>query len=410
MIEGGAACLSSAKTCDLSKGVVTDSASRTVTFHLTEPDGEFQAKLALPFASAVPAGTPFRDIGMHPVPATGPYRISRFVKNKLVTLVRNRAFREWSADAQPQGYPDVITLRYELDVHKRLGPVQRGAADIATPISIGLAKEQISELASRYPGRLRATTSSETDFLFMNTRVPPFDDVRVRRAVNLALDRDLIVNREGEYAHAATCQVLPPNSRAYKPLCPYKRGGLREAMRLVARSGTKGQHVVFWSPPPFAETGRYVVSVLTQLGFRARLKVVHDAGGPGVYFSTVGDSRRRAQIGFSGWLTDYPSPAGFLRPLFSCAAFVPANGRANTNFAELCDPEVERRLKAAVSLQTEDPAAATVAWQAVERAVLELAPIAPLYNSRNVDLVSRRLGNYQYNPQYGFLLTQAWVK
>jgi peptide/nickel transport system substrate-binding protein len=131
---------------------------------------------------------------------------------------------------------------------------------------------------------------------------------------------------------------------------------------------------------------------------------------PTAYFATVGDSRRRVQIGLSGWAADYPSPAAFLSPLFSCAGFVPANWRLNSNFSEFCDREVERRLKAARALQIENPPAATLAWQAAERAILERAPIVPLENMRNVDLVSRRLGNYQYSPQYGFLLDQAWVK
>ena len=407
-IVGAKECLSKPKTCDLSSGIVTDAASRTVTFHLVEPDGEFQTKLALPFASAVPAGTPFHDVGAHPVPATGPYRISRFVKDKLVVLARNPAFREWSADAQPQGYPDVISIQGGPPrPNKRVQEVVRGAVDVAGGLSIGLPKEQLGELASRYPGRLRATTSPETEFLFMNTRVPPFDDVRVRRAVNLAFDRDLLSQRLGEYAHASTCQVLPPNTRAYRPVCPF-HGSFEEARRLVVQSGKQGQRVVVWTPTPAAEVGRYAKALLTQLGFSASLKVV--GGGPGAYFPTVGDSRRRVQIGFSGWAQDFPSPAGFLLPLFSCTGFVPANGLANTNFAGFCDPGVERRLKAAHTLEVENPAAAIAAWQVAERAILDRAPIVPLYNSRNVDLVSSRLGNYQYNPQFGLLLDQAWVK
>jgi YVTN family beta-propeller protein len=405
-IVGASECLSSPKRCDLSRGIVTDPTSRTITFHLTEPDGEFQTKLALPFASAVPAGTPFRDVGSRPVPGTGPYRISRWVKRKLVTLVRSAAFQEWSPDAQPEGSADVISWRAELSSKKRVRALERGSVDVVS-IAVDVSKEQLANIASRYPGRLRVSTSPETEFLFMNTRVSPFDDVRVRRAVNLALDRDQIVRRLGEYTHVATCQVLPPNTRAFRRTCPYT-GGLAAARRLVAQSGKKGQRVVVWFPPPLAETGRYVVSILNQLGFHASLKVV--GGAPAAYFGTVGDSRRRVQIGFSGWAADYPSPAGFLRPLFSCAGFVPANAAASTNWAEFCDPEVDLLLKTALALQTENPPAATIVWLAAERAVLARAPIAPMWNGRQVDFVSSRLGNYQFNPEFGFLLGQARVK
>ena len=64
----------------------------------------------------------------------------------------------------------------------------------------------------------------------------------------------------------------------------------------------------------------------------------------------------------------------------------------------------------AAAAQVQDPAAATVLWQQVEQAILAQAPVVPTYNRRNVDFVSKRVGNYQYNPQWGLLLDQAWVK
>jgi len=60
------------KACDLSRGIVTDRGTRTVTFHLKAPDADFLAKLALPPAFAVAAGTPAHDVGVRPIPATGP--------------------------------------------------------------------------------------------------------------------------------------------------------------------------------------------------------------------------------------------------------------------------------------------------------------------------------------------------
>src|SRR5262249_59339485 len=90
------------KTCKLDAGIVTDRAARTITFRLSAPDGDFPARLALSGAFAVPAGKP-----VHFLPASGPYRIAAFDKKaKLVRLVRNKRFREWSGDAQPNGFPD----------------------------------------------------------------------------------------------------------------------------------------------------------------------------------------------------------------------------------------------------------------------------------------------------------------
>jgi hypothetical protein len=75
-VVGGAACVANPKRCDLSRGIVTDDAANTVTFHLVAPDPEFPARLAVWTAVAVPAGTPNHDIGTYPLPATGPYEIA----------------------------------------------------------------------------------------------------------------------------------------------------------------------------------------------------------------------------------------------------------------------------------------------------------------------------------------------
>ena len=75
--------------CNLSRGIVTNHAARTITFHLTAPDPDFLTKLALLYAYAVPASTPSGDLRNHPVPATGPYMIFDYVPGKLLRLVRN---------------------------------------------------------------------------------------------------------------------------------------------------------------------------------------------------------------------------------------------------------------------------------------------------------------------------------
>jgi peptide/nickel transport system substrate-binding protein len=406
-IVGADRCMEKPSACDLSKGIVTDAASRTVTFHLARPDGELPVKLALPFAFVVPSNTPFREEGAKGLPATGPYRVAHYVKNKVTTIVRNPGFHEWSADAQPQGYPDVITLRSARQAKDRVRTVDAGSVDVAAELSSTLSKDELDDIAARSPGRMRVTTRPETDYVFLNTRVPPFDDVRVRRAFDMAVDRDELIRRIGGYAYSATCQVIPPNFPGYRPR-PCATDGLEAARELVAASPRRGQRVVVWTPAPFVASARYAASVLEELGFRATVKQI--AAPPQVYFDTVGDSRRRIQAGISGWAADYPSPGGFLRPLFTCAGFVPGKPRENTNWSEFCDRNVDRQLDEAVALQGENPAAATLASQAAERSILALAPIVPLNNSRNVDLVSKRLGDYQYNPQFGFLLDQAWVK
>ena len=90
-VVGGAACAANPSRCDLSRGVVTNDAANTVTFHLVAPNPEFLQRLTLLDAVAVPAETPLGDIGRHPLPTTGPYKWVDVSRN-LATLVRNPYF------------------------------------------------------------------------------------------------------------------------------------------------------------------------------------------------------------------------------------------------------------------------------------------------------------------------------
>jgi peptide/nickel transport system substrate-binding protein len=249
-----------------------------------------------------------------------------------------------------------------------------------------------------------------TNSFFLNARVPPFDDVRVRRAVNYAFDRQGFAQLLGR-GFAPTCQLLPPNYPSYRRTCPYLPGGvagLDRARGLVQRSGSSGASVTVSVPKPASAQGRFMASVLRSLGFRAHVRVLSD--DIQAYFDHVSDSRFRSQMGFAGWFSDFPSVSGFLQPQFSCAGFVPAAPSRTTNISEFCDPAIDRQLARAAAVQAQDAPAATALWQTAERAILAEAPIVPTANRLNVDFVSKRVGNYQFHPEWGPLLDQLWVK
>ncbi len=393
------------RRCDLSRGIVTDPVSRTITFHLTAPDAEFPTKLALTFADAVPASTPARSSR---IPATGPYMIAS-ANAKVVRLVRNRYFREWSSDAQPDGYPDRIEIRTVKNIDPAIRAVTGGSADGVLAVGGLASKQQLEDLARRYPSQVRATTSAITGFFFMNTREPPFDDVRVRRAANYAFDRQAFAHLVGRGV-APTCQILPPNTPSFRRTCPYQPGGaagLDKARRLVRESGTAGQKVVVLAPKRVAFQARYMARVLESLGYKATVHVVED-GGP--YFTRISDSRRHVQIGFNAWQADFPSESGFLGALLKCSDFVLGVPDQTSNSSFYCDRSVDRQMDRAVAVALVNPPAAHAIWQAAERKVLAAAPIVPTYNWKNNDFVSKRLGNYQYHPQWGPLIDQFWVR
>lgn len=398
--------------CDLRRGIVTDPTARTVTIRLKAPDADFLLKLALPFALTVPADTPAREAGTRPLPGTGPYRFESYdTKRKRIRLVRNAAFREWSADAQPSGFPDSIVFSWSVPFENpagRVRVVEDGKADIAPGGGVPLPNEDLERLAVRHRNRLHITPELSTIYFFLNVRVAPFSDPRARSAVSMAFDRDELAKAVGRFG-TPTCRILPRNFPGYRPTCPRAAGGLARldaARRLVSRSGTAGTQVTVWmitGAPP--ELGRYVVELLTSLGYRARLKV---AGISSAYFNAVADPRNSAQIGFGAWALDYPSASDFIRPLLSCAAF--ASPETATNLARFCDRAIDAKMVRAAETAVHDPAAAIALWQRIEDELLARAPLIPAFNRSYVSFVSERVGNYQYNPQWGPLLSQLWVK
>jgi peptide/nickel transport system substrate-binding protein len=232
--------------------IVTNDAAGTVTFRLTEPDPDLPYKLALPFAYPVPAGVTRLKEGK-PLPATGPYVIAASSKREL-RLERNPHFRAWSEAAKREGIPDAIVWRFGVSQAAQVAAVERGEADVALD---GVPASLFERIATRFASQLHVNPERATLFVFLNMRVPPFDDVRVRRALNYALDRNAIVRAFGGPEQAQpTCQVLPPNLQGYRPYCPYSAnptpGGtwsapdLPRAMRLIGASGTRGMRVSLW--------------------------------------------------------------------------------------------------------------------------------------------------------------------
>jgi peptide/nickel transport system substrate-binding protein len=80
----------------------------------------------------------------------------------------------------------------------------------------------LATLRTRYASLLHINPALSIFGVFLNTRVPPFDDVRVRQAINYAIDRNRLVDLRGGPDHERpTCQMLPPNIDGYRRYCPY---------------------------------------------------------------------------------------------------------------------------------------------------------------------------------------------
>jgi YVTN family beta-propeller protein len=398
-VRGAAAC--SVKRCDLSKAIAIDEVAGTVTIHLSRPDPDFLHKLHIAFV--VPAGSPVRLAEAQPPPGTGPYTVKRWDPRGDGLLVRNPHFRIWSPD-RPDGYPDQIALRRDPP-QAQIGAVDRGAADIAS-LNSGIAR--LAPLRTRYGARLHTDPLPQTHYVFLNVLAPPFDDVRVRRALNYAVDRGRIAELLGApESRQPTCQLLPPGFQGYSPSCPFTANpnpagtwtgpDIGRARRLIAASGTRGMKVEFWGSREWPRVGRYFRSLLRDLGYRSELRTFDDPHL--IIENAAGEPRPRPQLGILGWIADSAGPFTFLKPLISCSG--------DTNLSRFCDPKIDAQMQqAAVASGPE----AIEKWRRVESALAAQAPTVPLANWQDTALTAERVGNYQHHPLWGTLLDQLWVK
>jgi peptide/nickel transport system substrate-binding protein len=399
------------KHCVVS-GIQIEPAAGTITINLKRASSDFRDLLA--GVVAVPANTPLVDQGTHPIPATGPYQVARATRT-FVRLTRNPRFHVWNAAAQPAGFPDRIEYRTDRngdDIKWAVGEVAAGRADWTD----ARGGAPLAMLQARFGSRLYVSPTETSHGIMLNTRAAPFNDVRVRRALAYAVDRHAVANDWFTPA-VPTCQVIPPNFPGYRPYCPYTstpdRPGFWQgtdfptAQRLVNESHTAGMRVAVLTTSRTEFGMKHVVTVLRQLGYRAKL-VLYTKEQPD-YFSYLADSRHHFQAAFGGWVAGIPNDADLLRPEFACASFVPADP-LNQNIDRFCDPAIDLLMAQAESAEGAGSSSAARLWAAVDARLVDAAPWIGLVTPSWVDAVSKRVHNYVRSAALGVFFDQMWVR
>ncbi|RWQ24676.1 ABC transporter substrate-binding protein [Mesorhizobium sp.] len=412
-IVGADSCLKTPATCTLDGGLSVDDAAGTITFNLVQPDAEFLQKIAIPHAAILPAGAPLKDAGTDPIPGTGPYMIASYDPNKLMKMVRNPHFKEWSKEAQPAGYPDEIDYEFGLTDEAAVTAVENGQADwMFDPPPA----DRLGELGTKYAKQVTVHPLMAMWYAPMNNNLAPFNDIRVRQAVNFAIDRAAIIKLFGGSNLAQpACQILPPGFPSFAPYCPFTANpgekwsapDMDKAKQLVAESGTAGQEVTIITEDSSVSKsiGVYLQDVLNQLGYKTSVKPISQ----NIQFTYIQNTNNKVQISVSQWFQDYPAPSDFLEVLFSCASFTPGSD-ASVNISGFYDKSIDALMAEAETATIADPAKGATLWTAIDKGVTDKAPVAVLFTPKRVDVVSSRLKNFTFSPQFYWIVSQSWVE
>ncbi len=306
-------------------GIKTDDNTGDIAITLTEPNGTFENVLGLMFAAPVPPTTPLdKDATNNPPPASGPFMISKVNAPRSLTMERNPNFqtvKDAGATEVADANVDKIIVNENKNNSAQVTDIEQNKVDFMLDPPVA---DRLAEVKAKYSDRFRMEDSINTYYFFMNTEKAPFNDIKVRQAINYAIDPEALNRIFGGRLHPSQ-QILPPGMPGYQEYKLYPGPDMNKAKQLLAEANPADKDITVWTDdePDRKRIGEYYHDLLTQLGFNATLKVI--AGD--VYWTTIGNqSTPDVDTGFADWFQDFPHPDDFFRPLLHGESILPTNG------------------------------------------------------------------------------------
>ncbi|EYD73925.1 Dipeptide-binding protein ABC transporter, periplasmic substrate-binding protein component [Rubellimicrobium mesophilum DSM 19309] len=363
---------------------VTAPDPQTVQIKLSRPDATFLHLMALNFSYVVPreAVEEFgADFGRNPV-GTGAYKLAEWTLGQRLVFEKNPDY--WTPGVP---YLDQITFEIGQEPVVALLRLQNGEVDIPGD---GIPPAKFQEVMSDPAQAERVVQGGQlqTGYVTMNVTQPPFDNADVRHAVNMAINKDRIVQIINGRAIPAN-QPLPPSMPGYTQDYEGYAYDPEGAKALLAQAGFADgfeTELYVMNTDPNPRIAQAIQQDLAAIGIDASIQAlaqanVIEAGGAGT-----------APMIWSGgmaWIADFPDPANFYYPILGCAGAEPGGW----NWAKYCNEELDAQAAQADSIS--DPARSAERlqmWSDIYMKVMEDAPWAPVFNEERFTMKSPRMG------------------
>jgi len=374
----------------------------TLVIELAVPDPSFLYILTLPGALVVSREVVAQygqSYGSHPV-GTGPYRLTEWRRAVEMRFERN----PFSTQTDRQ-YLDAIDVREGGDRELHLMMFERGELDIANVTADpGIPVPDFIRIqhTPRWQRLIESMSAAASFFLILNVETPPFNELKVRQAMNYAIDKDKIVRLlHGTVAPANS--VLPPPVPGYNPKLNVYAYDPAKARQLLAES-SHANDVSFklWYPTDSTSPDPVAISMqndLLQVGIHAQLDPVTFPA-----FLDTTERRKAAQCSISGWSQDYPDPSDFLDTMFN-GNRITDEGCQNTAFYN--NPKVNALLASAATCK--EPERRLQLYQDAERTMITDAPVVPLYYAKVFALHQPWLHGCHLHPVLYFRFERMWL-
>jgi peptide/nickel transport system substrate-binding protein len=382
-------------------GIVANDKTGTIAFHLVKPDGAFLDDMAIPFAFAVPAGMPYKDISTDPQwrVATGPYMIKTYTPKQQIVLVRNPNFHQWTA-ASPKGHVNEVDINIGTTPEQAVNETIDGQLDWYME---AVPPDRFTALRAQYPKQTFLFPRNNVTYFSMNTRKPPFDKLAVRQAVNYAIDRNALVKIFGGQGIPSET-VLPPGfGSSYQEHHLYPHD-LAKAKQLIQQAGATGASVQIWTTnaDPAPKASEYLASVLSQIGLNVTgVKAVDDS----VYWDTLLTQSGDPQIAFNHFDQDFPEGEDFIDTTLNGEHIVNVG---NNDVSNTDDPTLNAMIDRTKLMPL--GAARNAQWAKIDAYFMQHdAGWAPFLHLEQATFVSPRLHGLIFTGSYFELIPEMWL-
>lgn len=357
----------------------------TVIFKLSRPDATFLHVMAINFASVVPkeaveaAGA---DFGKQPV-GSGAFTLKEWVIGQRLVFEKNASFY---IPETPK--IDSFTVEVGQEPLVALLRLQNGEVDIAGD---GIPPAKFLEIKNS-PDAADIIVDGDqlqTGYVTLNVKVKPLDDVKVRQALNHAINKERITRIVNGRATPAN-QPLPPLMPGYDKAYTGYAYDVEKAKALLAEAGhPDGFETVLYasSTDPNPRIAQAIQQDLAAVGVKAEIKALANAN-----VIAAGGTEGEAPMiwsGGMGWIADFPDPSNFYGPILGCSGAT----TGGWNWSWYCNKDIDARAIAADSMS--DPAKAeerAKAWGSIFTDIMADAPWIPVFNERRVVAKSKRMG------------------
>ncbi|MEX1108060.1 MAG: ABC transporter substrate-binding protein [Dongiaceae bacterium] len=357
----------------------------TVVFTLSAPNATFLHVLAINFSFAVPKEAVDEygaDFATHPV-GTGAFKLTEWTLGQRLVFERNPDYHHAGLP-----YLDKITFEVGQEPTVALLRLQRGEVDV---LGDGIPPAQFEEVMNdpANEGLIVEGGQLHTGYVTMNGNVAPFDNVLVRRAVNMAINKDRVVRIINNRAVPAN-QPLPPLMPGYDDAYEGYAFDPEGAKTLLVEAGFPDgfdTQLFVMNTDPNPRIAQAIQQDLAAVGIRAELQSLAQS----TVIAAGGEPDQAPMIWSGGmaWIADFPDPSNFYGPILGCGGAV----QGGWNWAWYCNDEIDAKAVEADAMVGENVAAARLdLWRSIFISIMDDAPWAPVFNEQRFTMHSPRIG------------------